>query len=224
MNKPKSTQIEINTTSYLSLPAQIDNRVVDGRDWRHLKQLVNGLTRSNRTWETVFNGSLAVFLSFLTPAIASVYSYATNENYQLSGLDIVYCTVGIFAFAVSSTSFFVKGSEKDRSESSKSDIVDLISAIEMSSDSSATPAMASVSPTNATLQSNDRYPDDEALFQQALEIAKDHGSISTSLIQRRLRIGYARAARIIDEMEKKGIVGEINGARPREVFLDNKDI
>ncbi len=62
--------------------------------------------------------------------------------------------------------------------------------------------------------------DDEELFQQALEVLKSTRRASTSMIQRRLRIGYNRAARIMDVMEDKGIVGPENGSSPREILVD----
>ena len=49
------------------------------------------------------------------------------------------------------------------------------------------------------------------------------GKASTSMLQRRLRIGYGRAARIIEEMEEQGIVGPADGARPREVLISSLD-
>ena len=62
--------------------------------------------------------------------------------------------------------------------------------------------------------------DDSALFQQALDVLKSTKRASTSMIQRRLRIGYNRAARIMDLMEQKGIVGPENGSSPREILVD----
>ena len=46
---------------------------------------------------------------------------------------------------------------------------------------------------------------------------------STSLLQRRLRIGYARAARIIEEMEEQGVIGAADGSRPRDVLVSSMD-
>ena len=62
--------------------------------------------------------------------------------------------------------------------------------------------------------------DDEALFRQALDVLRSTKRASTSMIQRRLRVGYNRAARIMDVMEDKGIIGPENGSSPREILID----
>src|SRR6478736_2262880 len=66
----------------------------------------------------------------------------------------------------------------------------------------------------------DDLGDDEELFQQAYDVLKSTRRASTSMMQRRLRIGYNRAARIMDLMEDKGIVGPENGSSPREILVD----
>lgn len=58
----------------------------------------------------------------------------------------------------------------------------------------------------------------DALFNQAVIITKQHDRVSASLIQRRLSIGYARAARMLDQMEGEGIIGAAEGSKPREVL------
>ncbi len=58
----------------------------------------------------------------------------------------------------------------------------------------------------------------DALFNQAVEIVGQHDFASASLLQRRLSIGYARAARMLDQMESEGIVGPAEGSKPREVL------
>jgi DNA segregation ATPase FtsK/SpoIIIE, S-DNA-T family len=63
---------------------------------------------------------------------------------------------------------------------------------------------------------------DDALYEDAVRVVCDMGRASTSTLQRRLRIGYGRAARLIDIMEKDGIVGPPDGTKPREV-LKKKD-
>jgi S-DNA-T family DNA segregation ATPase FtsK/SpoIIIE len=59
---------------------------------------------------------------------------------------------------------------------------------------------------------------DDELYQEAIRVVCEMGRASTSTLQRRLRIGYGRAARIIDIMEKDGIVGPPDGSKPREVL------
>ena len=59
---------------------------------------------------------------------------------------------------------------------------------------------------------------DDVLIKEAEEVVRTAGRASASLLQRKLSIGYARAARLIDKLEEKGIVGHQNGAMPREVI------
>ncbi len=65
----------------------------------------------------------------------------------------------------------------------------------------------------------DEDDDADALFTQAVDIVRRSDKASASLLQRRLRIGYARAARILDQMEDRGIVGPADGSRFREVLV-----
>jgi len=67
---------------------------------------------------------------------------------------------------------------------------------------------------------DDDLGDDEALYSQALDVLKATRRASTSMLQRRLRIGYNRAARIMEIMEEKGLVGPENGSSPREILAD----
>jgi S-DNA-T family DNA segregation ATPase FtsK/SpoIIIE len=60
---------------------------------------------------------------------------------------------------------------------------------------------------------------DEELIVKCIEVARQERKCSTSLLQRRLRLGYTRAARMVDILEQRGIVGPGDGAKPREVFL-----
>ncbi len=62
--------------------------------------------------------------------------------------------------------------------------------------------------------------DDDPMMAKALEIIRTTKRASTSNLQRKLRIGYNRAARIMDELEERGIVGPDNGAQPREILID----
>ncbi|MGC2448417.1 MAG: DNA translocase FtsK, partial [Candidatus Sulfotelmatobacter sp.] len=60
--------------------------------------------------------------------------------------------------------------------------------------------------------------DNDPLFNDAVRLVIEFGKASTSLLQRRLRIGYGRAAHLIDLMERDGIVGAADGPKPREVL------
>jgi len=62
--------------------------------------------------------------------------------------------------------------------------------------------------------------EDEELIEQCIEVIRSEQKASVSLLQRRLRLGYTRAARIMDELEGRGIVGPSQGAEPREILID----
>ena len=78
-----------------------------------------------------------------------------------------------------------------------------------------TPSNESVT-TNAPANSGN---DSDELFDKAIELAKNYNKLSTSLLQRRLRIGYPRAARLIDELEEQGIIGPGDGPKSRDVLI-----
>ncbi|MFA6548136.1 MAG: DNA translocase FtsK 4TM domain-containing protein [Candidatus Magasanikbacteria bacterium] len=63
--------------------------------------------------------------------------------------------------------------------------------------------------------------DQDSLFDDAKKVVIESGKASASLLQRRLRVGYARAARLLDELEEAGIVGPADGAKPRELFTEH---
>lgn len=63
----------------------------------------------------------------------------------------------------------------------------------------------------------------DELFNDAVEVVIDAGQASISMLQRRLRIGYARAARLIDEMEVRGFVSGFEGSKPRDVFITREE-
>ena len=62
--------------------------------------------------------------------------------------------------------------------------------------------------------------EDEGLVQKCIEVIRSEQKASVSLLQRRLRLGYTRAARIMDELENRGIVGPNKGAEPRDILID----
>ncbi|MFM7322973.1 MAG: DNA translocase FtsK, partial [Armatimonadota bacterium] len=60
---------------------------------------------------------------------------------------------------------------------------------------------------------------EDDLFEAAVRLVVTGGSASTSMLQRRFKIGYTRAARLVDLMEQRGIVGQLDGAKPREILI-----
>lgn len=68
-----------------------------------------------------------------------------------------------------------------------------------------------------------RAEDEDELLEEAKEIVSKYDRASASLLQRRLGTGYARAARMLDELEEAGIVGPGEGAKPREVLIKRKN-
>ena len=66
-------------------------------------------------------------------------------------------------------------------------------------------------------------PDSDNMMEEAIKAVIDAGQASTSLLQRRLKVGYARAGRMIDDMEQMGIVGPHQGSKPRDVLMTYND-
>ena len=65
--------------------------------------------------------------------------------------------------------------------------------------------------------------DDDELFDQAAELVIESGKASSTMLQTRFRIGFARAARLISQLEEKSIIGPADGARPRAVLVDSME-
>jgi S-DNA-T family DNA segregation ATPase FtsK/SpoIIIE len=72
----------------------------------------------------------------------------------------------------------------------------------------------------ANTMQEDLTDEDEELVEKCLEVIRQEGKASTSMLQRRLRLGYTRAARIVDILEERGILGPGEGAKPREILVD----
>lgn len=66
--------------------------------------------------------------------------------------------------------------------------------------------------------------EEDELFEPAVRLVVMNGHASTSLLQRRFKIGYSRAARLIDLMEQRGIVGPLDGAKPREILITRDEM
>jgi DNA segregation ATPase FtsK/SpoIIIE, S-DNA-T family len=77
-----------------------------------------------------------------------------------------------------------------------------------------------LSKPTSSLSEESGIDEDEEIIQQCIEVIRSEQKASVSLLQRRLRLGYGRAARIMDELENRGIVGPSNGAEPRDILID----
>ena len=75
-----------------------------------------------------------------------------------------------------------------------------------------------IDPRDLEVEADDEFEPD-VLFPDAVELVVRMGEASISLLQRRFRIGYTRAARLIDDLERRGVVGEHEGSKPREVVI-----
>ncbi len=75
-----------------------------------------------------------------------------------------------------------------------------------------------------TSQGEDGEPDVDIMFWDAAEVVAEAGMASTSLLQRRLKLGYARAARIMDELETAGLIGGYEGSKPRAVLVSKMQL
>jgi S-DNA-T family DNA segregation ATPase FtsK/SpoIIIE len=77
-----------------------------------------------------------------------------------------------------------------------------------------------LSKPTSTFDDESGIDEDEEIIQQCIEVIRSEQKASVSLLQRRLRLGYGRAARIMDELENRGIVGPSKGAEPRDILID----
>ncbi len=67
-------------------------------------------------------------------------------------------------------------------------------------------------------------PGEDPMLNDAIKVVVENGQASTSLLQRKLKLGYARAARIVDEMEQRGVVGPYEGSKPRKVLITKEQL
>lgn len=78
--------------------------------------------------------------------------------------------------------------------------------------------------TERFVKKEERMLEDDDLLYDALKVVVEIGHASASLLQRKLRLGYSRAARIIDQLEDKGFVGGYDGSKPREVLVSKEEV
>ena len=67
-------------------------------------------------------------------------------------------------------------------------------------------------------------PDEDPLLEDAIALVVEMGTASTSMLQRRLRLGYTRAGRVIDMLERRGIISGYEGSKPRQVLVSEADL
>jgi S-DNA-T family DNA segregation ATPase FtsK/SpoIIIE len=68
------------------------------------------------------------------------------------------------------------------------------------------------------------HPDEDPLLEEAIALVAQMGTASTSMLQRRLRLGYTRAGRLIDMLERRGIISGYEGSKPRQVLIGEGDV
>ena len=73
-------------------------------------------------------------------------------------------------------------------------------------------------------EAGDFDPDEDPLLDRAIEVVVQTQTASVSLIQRRLRVGYTRAGRLIDMLERRGIISGYEGSKPRRVLVSEADV
>ena len=77
---------------------------------------------------------------------------------------------------------------------------------------------------NGKSAGEESIPDDyDELLPQAVDIVLDLGQASVSMLQRRLKLGYSRAARLVDQMEELGVVGPFEGSKPRQLLMTRQE-
>jgi S-DNA-T family DNA segregation ATPase FtsK/SpoIIIE len=67
-------------------------------------------------------------------------------------------------------------------------------------------------------------PDEDPLLSEAISLVAQMGTASTSMLQRRLRLGYTRAGRLIDMLERRGVISGYEGSKPRQVLISEADV
>jgi S-DNA-T family DNA segregation ATPase FtsK/SpoIIIE len=81
-----------------------------------------------------------------------------------------------------------------------------------------------VEPSDDELEDGEFDPDEDPLLERAIEIVVQTQTASVSLLQRRLRVGYTRAGRLIDMLERRGIISGYEGSKPRRVLVGEGDL
>ncbi len=81
---------------------------------------------------------------------------------------------------------------------------------------------STIEPNDVLNLVNGSFDDDDDLYDDARRAVEEAGRASTSYLQRKLKIGYSRAARLMDVLESKGVIGQADGSKPREVLTGTR--
>ena len=85
--------------------------------------------------------------------------------------------------------------------------------------------LAKVEPAEPESGAGDEFdPDEDLLLKDAIVLVAEMGTASTSMLQRRLRLGYTRAGRLIDMLERRGVISGYEGSKPRQVLVSEADL
>ena len=198
------TSIVFERSEEVSLPVNMPPaRMVMGQDWRTLKRLAAQLKQNNSGWQRTSDFSFALFLS-----LAGVAAAPNNEKVRGVSVRLLFGMLSAMSLVLYIASMAALKTQKQYSVTDKQRIEEWITDVEDQSKGSS----VAIKPTTQLV------PDHDVTYDEAVALARELGTISTSKLQRKLRIGYSKAARFIEMMEEQGIVGESDGARPREVL------
>ena len=109
---------------------------------------------------------------------------------------------------------------------SSAEIADVIDFVQHSGSAEYSSEIMEHMERKASEESGGGYDDDEdsdELLDDAIDVVMETGQASASMLQRKLKLGYARAARIIDQMESRGVIGPFDGAKPRQLMISRAD-
>lgn len=217
-NKALQQTVSFTSTETISLPTQ-DSLVmgIRSRDWQHLRKSVEKISGEINKWELLLTISSTVFFSFLVPALTTPGS--------LEGWKLLFGIVTIFSLGVSIASLMITLTVQRNKKTERTDIIELMNDIQSLYDTDILSDNGEMRQSGhvANQPLRQHEPDEDILYEEAKKIAYDLGKVSSSLLQRKMRLGYARAARIVERMERDGIASPQDGAKPRTILRDNDE-
>jgi hypothetical protein len=219
--KPNNKQqaLTYTTTEEVAMPAEPSRTMgIRQRDWMNLRKLISRLSPGANKWELVFSSSLSIFLSFLFPTFSTP---GVIEGWKLFFLVMTCGFAG-----VSLVSLLAMRTNKADFKTDKAEVNQAMDELESMYEVPSTPNPSISSPSTDTTEQRPQYQSlqEEDLYPQVLDFTLKRGTISSSAVQRYFRVGYARAARLVQQLEDEGVVGPADGARPRGVIVDTDSL